>query len=78
MKLFEFMELLSVAIVKDLEDRLWQQWLVDYSRMTQETFISFNDYKEKALKPEVRNEVDVEKILEDAESIKALDQKGGN
>lgn len=78
MELFEFMELLNVAIMKDLEERLWEQWLVDYTRMDKENFISFKDYKEKVMKPKVDNKIDVKKILEDAESIKALDQKGGN
>lgn len=74
MELFEFMELLNVAIMKDLEERLWQQWKVDYARMDKETFVSFKEYKEKALKPKINNKVDVKKILEDAEKIKALDQ----
>ena len=78
MELFEFMKLLNVAIMKDLEERLWQQWKVDYARMSEENFISFNDYKEKAMKPKVDNKINVKKILEDAEQIKALDQKGGN
>ena len=76
MELFEFMQLLNVAITKDIEDKLWQQWKVDYSRMDKETFISFEDYKLKAFKPKVNIEVDVKKILEDAERIKASDQKG--
>lgn len=76
MELFEFMQLLNVAITKDVEDKLYQQWLVDYgARMNSETFICFNDYKEKIIKPKVKIEVDIKKIIEDAETIRKADQE---
>lgn len=40
-------ELISKAYEKDAEEKLWQQWLVDYRLMDQETFISFEEYKSK-------------------------------
>ena len=84
MKLNLIVKLLSDAYKKDIENRLWQQFLVDYSRMDKETFISFEEYKKMAIKPKINNKIDVkinnkidvEKILEDAEIIKDLDQKG--
>jgi len=33
-------------------DMLWQQWLVDFSRMDGDNFISFKDYKQRTFKPE--------------------------
>lgn len=41
-------ELISKAYEKDAEEKLWQQWLVDYRLMDQETFISFEEYKSKS------------------------------
>ena len=75
MELFEFMQLLNIAITKENEEKLWQQWKVDYSRMDKETFISFEDYKLKAFKPKVNIEVDVKEIIRNAEMIKNADQK---
>jgi len=67
-----------MAIMKNSEEQLWEQWLVDYSKMTKETFISFKEYKLKAMKPKVNNKVDVKKIIEDAERIKKADQERRN
>jgi len=76
MELFEFMELLTTAFRKDTEERLWSQWLVDYARMDKEHFKSFNDYKKETFRNKQGNNVklDKEKILEEAEKIKNLDQ----
>ena len=75
----EFMGMYIKAKKEDAHDKLWQQWLSDYSRMTTETFVSFEDYKKKASKPEHKPGKTKEEILEAAEKIKALDQrKGGN
>lgn len=38
------------AYEKQCEEKLYKQWLVDYRNMTKETFISFSDYKERAIK----------------------------
>jgi len=38
------------AYEKQHEEKLYEQWLVDYRNMTKETFISFSDYKERAIK----------------------------
>jgi hypothetical protein len=29
MELFDFMQLLNEAIIKDAEDKLWQRWLLE-------------------------------------------------
>lgn len=41
-------ELISKAYEKESEDRLWEQWLVDYRLMDKETFIDFEEYKNKS------------------------------
>ena len=79
MKLKLIVKLLSDAYKKEIEEKLWQRWLVDYgSRMDAEHFTSFEEYKKELMKPKVNNKINIKKILEDAEQIKALDQKGGN
>lgn len=50
MGLTELTELYIQALKKGMEDKLFQQWLVDYNRMTSETFIFFADYKSKTFK----------------------------
>ena len=76
MKIKTITKLLYDAYQKDIEDKLWQQWLVDYSRMNSEHFTSFGDFKREVLKPDLKI-VDVKEALKDAEDIKRLDQKGG-
>jgi len=68
-------KLIISAIEKEMEDKLFQQWLIDYGRMDKETFISFENYKSKSFKKGNDNKLDVKEILEKAEAIKKLDQK---
>lgn len=74
MKIRTITLLLYDAYQKEIEDKLWQQWLAIYPNMGEENFISFQDYKEKCLKPELKK-IDVKEILKDAEEIKRLDQE---
>ena len=73
MKIKTITKLLYDAYEKDIEDKLWQQWLVDYSRMNSEHFTSFQDYKKESMKPALAK-VDIEEVLKEAEEIKRLDQ----
>lgn len=41
-------DFISKAYEKESEDRLWEQWLVDYRLMDKETFIDFEEYKNKS------------------------------
>lgn len=66
------------AIEKNAIEQLWQQWLVDFSRMDKEHFISFSNYKKEAFKPKNNNKLNKEEILSEAQKIKQADQKGGN
>jgi 3-dehydroquinate synthase class II len=79
---FDFEEVMAMYIKardENILDKLWKQYLVDYSGMTKETFVKFEDYKKQMFKIEVKKEkLDKETIIADAETIKAMDQKGGN
>jgi hypothetical protein len=58
------------AAEKNNEHQAWEQWLVDYSRMTKENFKPFSEYLrelKQPLKPKDRRSE--EEILHDAESI---------
>lgn len=44
-------ELIPEAYKKQLNNKLWQRWLVDYARMDEKTFKSFEEYKKELLKP---------------------------
>lgn len=70
-------KLLEDANKAHAEERLWQQWLVDYKRMDKTNFVSFEDYKNNAkvvVKTNEEFEFDKEKILEKAEAIKNAHQ----
>lgn len=41
------LEFIFKAYEKELEDRLWDRWLVDYRWMNESNFVSFEDYKNK-------------------------------
>lgn len=66
-------EMYEKAIKENIMDQLWQQFLVDYSRMDSKHFISWIDYQKEFTKP-VPQKVSVKEVLEDAEMIKKLDQ----
>ena len=43
-------EFIVKAFEKENEDKLFKQWLVDYSRMNEDNFMSFEDYKKRPTK----------------------------
>jgi hypothetical protein len=68
---------------QDVENKLWQRWLVDYARMDGKTFIGFKDYKKGLLKAPSCNEQNLyttktkEEIFAQSEKIIAAWKKGG-
>ena len=74
MRLKNITKLLISAHEKDLENQLWQQYALQYPGMNETTFVTFEDYKAKALG--TTEKADKEAILKDAESIKAMDMSG--
>lgn len=78
MKIKTITKLLIDANIRDAEVMLWQQWLVERPYM--ETFVSFENYKIQAfenIETESNGNINAKKIIEEAEEIKRLDQKGG-
>ena len=69
----EGIEQITAAYRKDAEDKLYKQYLVDYSNMDQKHFTNFETYKKLAFKPKAEK-VDIKTILAEAEKIKAMDQ----
>jgi len=76
MRLKSITQLLISACEKDIEDRLWQQWLALYPNMDEDHFTSFADFKKECMKPPAKK-VDAKQAIKEAEEIKALDRKGG-
>lgn len=74
MKLKLITRLLIDAHRQDLEEKLWQQWLVEFERMDSSNFISFEKYKDDAFKLVDNTKYNKEQILKDAEAIKKADQ----
>lgn len=68
----EGFEIIKKAFEKEVEERLWQRWLIDYKHMTKDTFISFESYKEKILNTNVVNyTTSKEDLLEMANKIES-------
>jgi len=74
MRLKTIIKLLIDAHKKDLEEKLWQQWLVEFGRMDSTNFISFEKYKAESLKVVDDTKLDKEEILRKAEIIKNAHQ----
>lgn len=80
-------KLISKANIKIIEDRLFQRWNMEHIFMSENDFISFEDYKNKIFenKSNKTNKLSKEethemakKAIEKAESIRKIHQKGGN
>lgn len=66
----EGIELYKRASDKNIEERAWERWLVDYSKMTKENFKSFADYlKDLKQPPRAKDSRSDEEIINDAEEI---------
>jgi len=74
-------ELIQKAYKKELDNKLWQRWLVDYARMDDKTFIGFEEYKNELLKPAripVKPKAKTKKeIFEQSDRIIEAWKKGG-
>lgn len=77
LEFLEGYEFIANAYRKDLEERLWQKWLVDYRYMTKENFISFEEYKEKVFGSDNQEQSNLskEEILRQAEEIENKSRK---
>jgi len=73
-------KLLIDAQMRNIEEKLWQQWLVKYQSMDKSNFLSFDKFKELIFEPE-KNEKNVdnnkltsEEAIEKANKIRNLDK----
>jgi len=80
MKLNMITKLLIDAQMRNIEEKLWQQWLVKYQNMDKNNFLSFDKFKELTFKPVKNvdnNKLTSEEAIEKANKIRQLDRGGG-
>lgn len=67
----ESFKILKVAQEKIIDEKLWQRWLVELRDMDKDTFIGFEDYKDKLLNgAKIKNRSKAEKEADYAEARK--------
>lgn len=73
-------EFIKKAIETDIEDKVWDRWLVDYRKMDKDNFTNFEDYKNKMLGINECVEITKEELLKESEYIekKSLERKRGD
>lgn len=54
---------------KELEEKAWQMWLVQYPNMTKNNFLTFNEFKEKIIPPKIDKSINKEDLIKQAEEI---------
>lgn len=57
MEVQDFVEQILKLKEKELEQRVWELWLVKYPRMTEDTFISFEEMLATVKQQEVKEDV---------------------
>ena len=62
-------DLIGKAQEKDVEDTLWQKWLVEIQNMDKESFVPFDKYKEQHMEKKHEETRSEQEVLEDAENI---------
>lgn len=62
-------DLIGKAQEKDVEEMLWQKWLVEIQNMDKESFVPFDKYKEQHMKVQQKEIRSEQEVLEDAENI---------
>lgn len=81
LEIAEGIEFINKAYEKEIEDRVWEKWLIDYRNMTKENFISFEEYKNQIISRNIKVESNLskEEILKEVEEIerKIALKKGG-
>ncbi|WP_297637241.1 hypothetical protein [uncultured Clostridium sp.] len=70
----EGLEIINKAFEKDMDEFLWQRWLVDYRGMDEKTFIGFTEYKDKLTGKNIVKDSKMS-YLEEAEKIRKKSKK---
>ena len=62
-------DLFIYAIEKDKENKLWELWKLQYPQMDEESFITFEEYKNKNIKKQTTQKTyeEIEKEMEEVE-----------
>ena len=62
-------DLFIYAIEKDKENKLWELWKLQYPQMDKESFITFEEYKNKNIKKQTTQKTyeEIEKEMEEVE-----------
>lgn len=67
----EVLKLLNIVNEKEIDKKLWEQWLVEWQHMTKENFEDFKTYKEKRIqlaklgnRTKEEKKIDIEKTRE--------------
>lgn len=76
---FEGLAVIEKALNIEVEDKLWDRWLVEYSNMTKDTFVNFNEYKNQFIKTNFNNNINdsKESLLDMYEKITSKSKKKG-
>ncbi|EDT16295.1 hypothetical protein [Clostridium perfringens] len=81
LEIIEGIEFINKAYEKEIEDKVWEKWLIDYRYMSKDNFISFEEYKEHIISKNINVEstLSKEEILKEVEEIerKISLKKGG-
>lgn len=72
----EGIEFINKAYEKQLDEQIWQRWLVEYRNMDENNFISFENYK-ALLTKKVDKTIKTTEILKQSEEIIKKAKKGG-
>lgn len=81
LEITEGIEFINKAYEKEIEDKVWEKWLIDYRYMSKDNFISFEEYKKHFISKNINVEstLSKEEILKEVEEIerKVALKKGG-
>ncbi|NGT54729.1 hypothetical protein G6Y98_02560 [Clostridium perfringens] len=81
LEITEGIEFINKAYEKEIEDKVWEKWLIDYIYMSKDNFISFEEYKKNFIprNTNVESNLSKEEILKEVEEIErkiALKKRG--
>ncbi|MDG6888209.1 hypothetical protein ACV3SO_01340 [Clostridium perfringens] len=81
LEIIEGIEFINKVYEKEIEDKVWEKWLIDYRYMSKDNFISFEEYRKQFVfgNTRVESRLSKEEILKEAENIerKISLKKGG-
>jgi S-adenosylmethionine:tRNA-ribosyltransferase-isomerase (queuine synthetase) len=67
--------MIKVALEKQLDERIWQRWLIEIQSMDKDDFLNFDSYKNKLLTGVITKSRSKEKIKIDFEQSRKFAQE---